>query len=55
MYLAAARVGGIHANNTFPAEFIYENLMVEANVVHEAWEIGVKKSYFSGQVVYIQS
>ena len=48
MYLAAARVGGIHANNTFPAEFIYENLMVEANVVHEAWEIGVKKILFLG-------
>jgi len=48
VYLAAARVGGIHANNTFPAEFIYENLMVEANVVHEAWEIGVKKILFLG-------
>src|SRR5258708_22893960 len=37
VYLAAAKVGGILANNTYPAEFIYENLMVEANVVHEAW------------------
>ena len=34
VYMAAARVGGIHANNTYPAEFIFENLMVEANVVH---------------------
>lgn len=41
--LAAAKVGGIHANNTFPAEFIYENLMIEANVIHEAFEAGVTK------------
>ncbi len=46
--LAAAKVGGIHANNTFPAEFIYENLMMEANVVHEAWRAGVKKLLFLG-------
>jgi GDP-L-fucose synthase len=48
VYLAAARVGGIHANNSFPAEFIYENLMVEANVIHEAWRVGVKKFLFLG-------
>jgi len=48
VYLAAARVGGIHANNTYPAEFIYSNLMVEANVVHEAWRTGVKKLLFLG-------
>lgn len=48
VYLAAARVGGIHANNSFPAEFIYENLMVEANVIHEAWTVGVKKLLFLG-------
>jgi len=48
VYMAAARVGGIHANNTYPAEFIYENLMVEANVVHEAWRSGVKKLLFLG-------
>lgn len=48
VYLAAARVGGIHANNSFPAEFIYENLMVEANVIHEAWRAGVKKLLFLG-------
>lgn len=41
--LAAAKVGGIHANNTFPAEFIYENLMIEANVIHQAHEAGVQK------------
>lgn len=41
--LAAAKVGGIHANNTFPAEFIYQNLMIECNVIHQAFEAGVKK------------
>ena len=48
VYLAAAKVGGIHANNTFPAEFIYENLMVQSNVIHEAWLAGVKKLLFLG-------
>ena len=46
--LAAAKVGGIHANNTYPAEFIYENLMIEANVIHEAWRAGVKRLLFLG-------
>ncbi len=46
--MAAAKVGGIHANNTFPAEFIYDNLMVEANVIHEAWRAGVQKLLFLG-------
>lgn len=46
VYLAAARVGGIHANNTYPAEFIYSNLMVEANVIHAAFTNGVKKLLF---------
>ena len=48
VYLAAAKVGGIHANNTYPAEFIYQNLMVEANVIHEAWQSGVQKLLFLG-------
>lgn len=48
VYLAAAKVGGIYANNTYPAEFIYENLMVEANVIHEAWRAGVLKLLFLG-------
>lgn len=48
VYLAAAKVGGIYANNTYPAEFIYENLMIEANVIHEAWRAGVKKLLFLG-------
>ena len=48
VYLAAAKVGGIHANNTYPAEFIYDNLMVQANVIHEAWHAGVKKLMFLG-------
>jgi GDP-L-fucose synthase len=46
--LAAAKVGGIHANDTYPAEFIYENLMMEANIVHQAWRAGVKKLLFLG-------
>jgi GDP-L-fucose synthase len=48
VYLAAAKVGGIHANNTYPAEFIYQNLMMEANVIHQAFLIGVKKILFLG-------
>ena len=48
VYLAAAKVGGIHANNTYPAEFIYENLMVEANVIHAAHRQGVQKLLFLG-------
>jgi GDP-L-fucose synthase len=48
VYLAAAKVGGIHANNTYPAEFIYQNLMIEANVIHQAFVTGVKKLLFLG-------
>jgi GDP-L-fucose synthase len=48
VYLAAARVGGIYANNTYPAEFIYDNLMVQNNVIHEAFKSGVKKLLFLG-------
>ena len=48
VYLAAAKVGGIHANNTYPAEFIYQNLMIEANVIHEAFCAGVTKLLFLG-------
>jgi len=48
VYLAAAKVGGIHANNTFPAEFIYQNLMMEANVIHQAFANGVKRLLFLG-------
>ena len=46
--LAAAKVGGIHANNTYPAEFIYENLMMQANVIHQAHAAGVEKLLFLG-------
>ncbi|MCW8933001.1 MAG: GDP-L-fucose synthase [Gammaproteobacteria bacterium] len=46
--LAAAKVGGIHANNEFPAEFIYQNLMIESNIVHEAYSAGVKNLLFLG-------
>lgn len=48
VYLAAAKVGGIHANNTYPAEFIYENLMIEANIVHSAHVCNVQKLLFLG-------
>ena len=48
VYLAAAKVGGIHANNTYPAEFIYDNLMVQANVIDAAYRHGVKKLLFLG-------
>lgn len=48
VYLAAARVGGIHANNTYPAEFIYQNLMMEANIIDAAYRNGVKKLLFLG-------
>ena len=48
VYLAAAKVGGIHANNTYPAEFIYENLMIEANIIHSAHMAGVQKLLFLG-------
>ena len=48
VYLAAAKVGGIHANNTYPAEFIYENLMIEANIIHAAHMAGVQKLLFLG-------
>ena len=48
VYLAAAKVGGIHANNTYPAEFIYQNLMMQANAIDAAFNNGVKKLLFLG-------
>lgn len=48
VFLAAAKVGGIHANNTYRAEFLYQNLMIEANVIHAAHNHGVKKLLFLG-------
>ena len=48
VYLCAAKVGGIHANNTYPAEFLYDNLMLECNVIRSAWEAGVNKLLFLG-------
>lgn len=48
VFLAAAKVGGIHANNEYPAEFIYQNLMIENNIIHEAWKSGVEKLLFLG-------
>ena len=48
VYLAAAKVGGIHANNTYPADFLYENLMMEANIIHSAFSAGVQQLLFLG-------
>lgn len=48
VFLAAAKVGGIHANSTYPADFIRENLIVQTNVIHESWKHGVKKLVFLG-------
>ena len=48
VFLAAARVGGIRANSAFPAEFIYDNLMIETNLVHQAYRHDVKKLLFLG-------
>lgn len=48
VYLAAAKVGGIQANNTYPADFIYENLMIEANIIHAAHQNNVQKLLFLG-------
>ena len=48
VYLAAAKVGGIHANNTYPAEFIYQNLMMQANIIDAAYRNGVQKLLFLG-------
>jgi GDP-L-fucose synthase len=48
VFLAAAKVGGIYANNTYPGEFIYKNLMIQSNIIHEAFNSGVKKLLFLG-------
>ena len=48
VFLAAAKVGGIHANNTYPAEFIHQNLIIQTNVIHEAYRVGVKRLLFLG-------
>ena len=48
VFLAAAKVGGIHANNTYRGEFIYQNLMMESNIIHAAWQAGVKRMLFLG-------
>ena len=48
VFLAAARVGGIHANNSYPAEFIYDNLVIQTNVIHQAWLHKVRRLLFLG-------
>lgn len=48
VFLAAAKVGGIHANNTYPADFIYDNIAIQSNVIHAAWRAGVERLLFLG-------
>ncbi|HSH86096.1 MAG TPA: NAD-dependent epimerase/dehydratase family protein, partial [Methylophilus sp.] len=48
VFLAAAKVGGIHANNTYPAQFIHENLAIQTNVIHQSYVNGVKRLLFLG-------
>lgn len=48
VFLAAAKVGGIHANNTYPAEFIHQNLIIQDNIIHQSWQAGVKRLLFLG-------
>jgi len=48
VYLAAAHVGGIYANNTYPADFIFRNLMIESNIIQSAWRVGVQRLLFLG-------
>jgi Nucleoside-diphosphate-sugar epimerases len=48
IFIAAAKVGGIHANNTYPADFIYQNLVIETNLIHAAYEAGVRRLLFLG-------
>jgi len=54
-YLAAAKVGGIHANNTYPADFIYQNLMLQTNVIEEAFRNCVQKLLFLGSSCFYPS
>ena len=53
VYLAAAKVGGIQANENYPANFVYENLMIQNNVIHESFLNGVKKLFFSRFFMYL--
>ena len=55
MFLAAAKVGGIMANNNYPADFIYENLMIQTNIIHSAYLNKVKSCYFWAVLVFIQN
>ena len=48
VFVAAAKVGGIHANNVYRADFLYDNLMIEANLIHAAHQVGVDKLLFLG-------
>ena len=53
VFLAAAKVGGIHANSSYPADFIRENIVVQTNVIHEAWKHDVNKLVFLGKFLHL--
>ena len=53
VYLAAARVGGILANSSYPADFIYDNLLIQSNLIHQAHQFDVQKLLFLGSVAFI--
>jgi len=53
VFLAAAKVGGIHANSTYPADFIYDNLMIQTNVIDAAYRHGVKKTFIPRVIMYL--
>ena len=53
VFLAAARVGGINANNTYRGQFIYENLIIQNNAIHSAHIAGVKKTIIPGELMYL--
>ena len=55
VFLAVAKVGGILANNTYRAEFLYDNMMIQNNVIHQSYKNNVKKLLFLGNFVFIQS
>ena len=53
VFLAAAKVGGIHANSTYPAEFIFSNMQVQMNIINESWKYKVKKILFLGSSLHL--
>ena len=52
--IAAAKVGGIYANNTYPADFIYQNTMIQSNLIHSAYKCGINSLVFFGDIIFIK-